>query len=141
MSWSDEANTLTFGVHRKPGKLVKYLNTDSHHHRHHKTAVLSVFELRLALLTTRTSDNAKMSLSDIYPDKHDALQLAGQLKPDQKMRTLGAVLDNESDSGPARLEKKSRATDKRDSLLVFKYASLGHSQRPIVQTIKKLRDA
>ena len=140
LSWG-ETNTLTFGVHRKPGELVKYLNTDSHHHRHHKTAVLSGVELRLALLTTRTSTNAEMSLSDIYPDKHDALRLAGQLKHDQKMRTLGAVLDDESDSGPARLEKKSRATDKRDSFLVVKYASLGHSQRPLVQTVKKLRNA
>ena len=82
-----------------------------------------------------------MSLSDIYPDKHDALRLAGQLKLDQKMRTLGAVLDDESDSGPARLEKKSRAIDKRDSFLVIKYASLGHSQRPLVQTVKNLRNA
>ena len=57
------------------------------------------------------------------------------------MRTLGAVLDDESDSGPARLEKKSRATDKRDSFLVIKYASLGHSQRPLTQTVKKLRNA
>ena len=45
LSWSEantlEANTLVFGVHCKPGKSVKYLNdTDSHHHRHHKTAVL-----------------------------------------------------------------------------------------------------
>ena len=140
LSWS-ENNTLNFGVHRKPGELVKYLNTDSHHHRHHKSAVLSGVELRLALLTTRTPENAKMSLSDIYPDKHDALRLAGQLKLDQKMRTLGAVLDDESDSGPARLEKKSRAIDKRDSFLVIKYASLGHSQRPLVQTVKNLRNA
>jgi hypothetical protein len=77
-----------------------------------------------------------MSLLDIYPDKHDALRLAGQLKHDQKMCRLGAVLDDKSNSGPARLEKKSRVTDKRDSFLVVKYASLGHSQRPLVQTVK-----
>jgi hypothetical protein len=126
LSWS-EGNTLTFGVHRKPGKLVKYLNTHSHHHRHHKSAVVSGVELRLTLLTTRTPENVGMSLLDIYPNKHDTLRLAGQLKLDQKMLTLGAVLNNKSNSGPARLEKKARATDKRDSFLVIKYASLCHS--------------
>jgi hypothetical protein len=66
-----------------------------------------------------------MSLSDLYPDKHDALRLTGQLKPDGKMRTLSAVLDDETSSGPARLARKSREVDKRDSFLVIKYANLG----------------
>ena len=48
LSWN-ENNKLTFGVHRKPGELVKYLNSDSHHHRHHKAVVLKGVELRLAL--------------------------------------------------------------------------------------------
>jgi hypothetical protein len=30
---------LYFGVYKKPGELVKYLNDNSHHHRNHKTAV------------------------------------------------------------------------------------------------------
>jgi hypothetical protein len=72
LSWNKE-NNLLFNVHKKPGKLVKYLNSDSHHHWHHKTAVLSGVKLRLSLLTTRTPTNANLSLSDIYPDKDKAL--------------------------------------------------------------------
>jgi hypothetical protein len=55
------------------------------------------------------------------------------------MQTLGDVLNDESRSGPARLEKKLRAVDKRDFFLVVKYASLGHSHSPIVQAVKCLR--
>jgi hypothetical protein len=64
LSWCED-NTLAFSVHRKSGELVKYLNTDSHYHQHHKTAVLSGVEMCRAPLTTRTPDNAEMSLSDI----------------------------------------------------------------------------
>jgi hypothetical protein len=84
LSWNKD-NTLLINIHRKPGKLVKHLNSDSHHHWHHKSAVLSGVELRLALLTTRTPANANLSLLDIYPDKDKALRLAGQLKLGQKM--------------------------------------------------------
>ncbi len=80
ISW-DEEGQLIFGVHQKPGKLVKYLNHDSHHHCHHKNAVLSGVKLQLALLTAMTKANADMSMSKIYPNKHDALSLAGQLRP------------------------------------------------------------
>ncbi len=75
LSWNEE-NNLLFSVHKKPGKLVKYLNLDSHHHWHHKTAVLSGVKLHLALLTTRTPANANLSLYDIYLDKDKALWLA-----------------------------------------------------------------
>jgi hypothetical protein len=133
LSWSEE-NTLSFSVYCKPGELVKYLNTDSHHHRNHKSAVLSGVELRLALLTTRTTANELCSLSTLYPDKHEALRIAGHLKAGEQMRKLGTVLDDESKSGPARLEKKSRAVDKRDSYFIAKYASLGN-HRTIQQCI------
>ena len=83
ISWGVD-NRLNFNVYKKPRKLVKYLNHDSHHHRNHKRATLSGVELRLALLTTMTNDNANMSISDISPDKHDALSIAGQLKSNQK---------------------------------------------------------
>jgi hypothetical protein len=79
ISW-DKNNKILFNVYRKPIELVKYLNHDSHHHRLHKTAVLSGVELRLALLTTRTPTNKYLSLSETYPDKHDALWLARQIK-------------------------------------------------------------
>jgi hypothetical protein len=36
--WNKE-NNLLFSAHKKPGKLVKYLNSDSHHHWHHNTTV------------------------------------------------------------------------------------------------------
>ncbi len=97
-------------------------------------------ELRLALLTTRTPLNSEMSLSDLYPDKHDALQIAGQLKPDEKMRTLGAVIDDDTSSGPTRLAQKLREVNKRNSFLVIKYVNLGRAQRPIVHVVKSLRN-
>jgi hypothetical protein len=97
-------------------------------------------ELRQALLTTRTPTNNDLSLSEIYPDKHDALWLARQIMFRQKMQMLKAVLDDESSSGPARLEKKLRATNKRDSPIVIKYANLGSNHRPIIQTIKHLKN-
>jgi hypothetical protein len=94
MSW-DEENKLPFSIYKKPGDLVKYLNMDSHHHRHHKTAVLAGVELHLALPTTMTPANADMSLSDIYPDEHDTLQIAGQVCRRDKMRMLKAILDKD----------------------------------------------
>ncbi len=127
-------------MYRKSGKLGKYLNHNSHHHQLHKMAVLSGVELRLALLTTRTPTNEDLSPSKIYPDKHNALQLAGQIKFGQKMRMLKVVLEDESSSGPARLGKKLRATGKHDSLLVAKYANLWSNHRPIIQIIKHLRN-
>jgi hypothetical protein len=90
------------------------------------------------LLTTRTPANANLSLSGIYPDKDKALWLAGQLKLGQKMRTLSAVLDNKTNSGPTILEKKSRTINKPDSLFIVKYASISRSHRPMIKRIKKL---
>jgi hypothetical protein len=139
MSWDDEDGQLNFNVYKKPRELVKYLNHDSHHHRNHKAAVLAGVELHLAQLTTMTNANSELSLSNIYPDKHDALSLAGQLKPDQKMHTLRAVLEDDSDSGPARLEKCDRAIDHRDSFFIVKYANLG--SLPISRRIRRLRNA
>ncbi len=86
ISWDDEGRPH-FNFYKKPGELVKYLKHDSHHHRSHKTAVLPGVELCLALLTTKTADNQNKSMLDVYPDKHDALAIAGQLKPGQKMHT------------------------------------------------------
>ncbi len=56
------------------------------------------------------------------------------------MQTLSAVLDNKTSSGPAMLKKQSRAIDKGDSFLIVKYASLGHSQQPIIKVVKHLRN-
>jgi hypothetical protein len=54
-------------------------------------------ELCLALLPTITNENKHLSLLDIYPDKHEALSIAGQLKVDQNMRSLcDILLDDES---------------------------------------------
>ena len=97
MSWNEE-NKILFNVYKKPGKLVKYLNTDSHYHHHHKTAFLADVELRLALLTTTTPTNVNLSLSDIYPDKHEAFQTAWQIRAGENMRTIQAVIDEESRS-------------------------------------------
>jgi hypothetical protein len=72
LSWTD-AGKLRFSVYKKPGDLIKYLNTDSHHHKNNKTAVLQGVELRLVLLIMVSDKNKNLSLSDIYPDKHEAL--------------------------------------------------------------------
>ncbi len=119
---------------------MKYLNTHSHHYRHHKSAVLSGVELWLALLTTMTPENADLSISTTYPDKHKALQTAGQLTENQEMQTLRAVLEDESWSGPLWLERKSCRIDHRDTLFITKYANLGPNTRPINQVIKKPRN-
>ncbi len=66
----NDAGNIKFNAYKKPGELIKYLNTNSHHHKNHKTAALQGVELRLALLTTVSDDNKTLSLSDIYPDKH-----------------------------------------------------------------------
>jgi hypothetical protein len=104
LSWTD-AGKLRFNVYRKPGELIKYLNIDSHHHKNHRTAVLQGVELRLALLTTVLDKIKNLSLSDIYPDKHEALSIASQIKTGEKMRALHEVLNDNSWSGPTRLEK------------------------------------
>ena len=66
-------------------------------------------------------------MSNIYPDpdKHEALSIAGQFKPNGKMRTLRAILDEEESSGLTRATKKLRTIDKCDSLFIVKYVSLG----------------
>jgi hypothetical protein len=93
LAWS-AMGQLIFNVYRKPGELEKYLNTTKHHHKNLKAAVLSGVELQLALLTMVTADNEHLSMSDIYPDKHEALSTSGQLKLNKKMRLLRDILDD-----------------------------------------------
>jgi hypothetical protein len=139
LSWS-EAGKLRYNVYKKPDELIKYLNTDSHHHANHKTAVLQGVELRLVLLTMVSDENKNLSLSEIYPDKHEALSIASQIKSSEKMRSLCEVLNNNSQSCPSRLENQSRAINKRDSLFIVTYANLGQSNRPINQIIRRMRN-
>jgi hypothetical protein len=58
----NETGRLNFSVYWKPGELVKYLNTTSHHHKNHKAAVLLGVKLHLALLTTAIADNECLSM-------------------------------------------------------------------------------
>jgi hypothetical protein len=102
--------------------------------------VLQGVELPLALLTMVSDKNENFSLSDIYPDKHEALSIAGQINTSEKMRTLRKVLNNNSQSGPTRLEKQSCAIDKCDLLFIVKYANLGRSNKPINQIICRMRN-
>jgi hypothetical protein len=140
LSWNDEGK-LYFRVYRKLSKLVKCLNNDRHHHQNHKAAVLSGVKLCLALLITKTAANENQSISDIYPDKHEALKIAGQLKNGKKMQKLGEVLEDELRSGPTRLKKQSRCMDKHNTLFIVKYANLGKQQQPNSMVIKSLRNA
>jgi hypothetical protein len=139
LSWT-EAGKLRFNIYKKPGELIKHLNTDSHHHMDHKMAVLQGVELLLALLTMVLDENKNLSLSEIYPDKHEALSIAGQIKTSEKMRTLREVLNDNFWSGPTRLEKWLCAINKRNSLFIVKYANLGQSNRPINQIIRSMRN-
>jgi hypothetical protein len=79
-------------------------------------------------------------MSDIYPDKHEALHIAGQLKLGQKMCTLSKILSGKFTSGPSWLGKQSCAIDPQDTFFIVKYASLGKSYPPIHQLIKHLRN-
>ncbi len=77
---------------------------------------------------------------DIYPDKHEALLIAGQLKPGQKMRSLYDILEDDSWSKPLRLEKRDCTVDKQDSFCIVKYAHLGNNHMPINQIIHRLQN-
>jgi hypothetical protein len=79
-------------------------------------------------------------MSDIYPNKHEALSISGQLKPNQKMRSLSDILDDESQSEPSRLERQSHAIDKLGSFFIVKHANLCKNQQPIHQVISHLRN-
>ncbi len=57
------------------------------------------------------------------------------------MHTLGDVLEDELRSGPTRLEKQSRAVDKRDTFVIVKSTNLGKHQQPISMVIKNLCNA
>jgi hypothetical protein len=57
------------------------------------------------------------------------------------MRTIQAVIDEESRSRQEQDKKKSQKIDKRDSLFIVKYANLGNNHRPIQQVIKRLRNS
>ncbi len=137
--WNN-AGKIKFNIYKKPGELIKYLNTNSHHHKNCKTAVLQGMELCLAPLTTVLVDNKNLSLLNIHPDKHEALCTAGQIKAGQKMRTLSKVLNDEIWSGPARTEKRLRAINKRDLFFIVEYAKLGHNNRPLKQVIHQTRN-
>jgi hypothetical protein len=89
------------------------------------TLVLKGMEFCLALLTIVSDKNKNLSLLDIYPDKYEALSIAGQIKTGQMMRTLCKVLNNNSWSGPTRLEKQLCAINKRALFFFVKYVSLG----------------
>ncbi len=69
-----------------------------------------------------TDANTDMCLSEIYPDKHKALSIVGQLKPGWQI-------------------KGSPHINKHDTLFIRKYANLGHRHRPINQVIKCLRNS
>jgi hypothetical protein len=99
-------------------------------------------ELHLALLTSITNENKHPSLLDIYPNKHEALSITGQLKADQKMRSLHdiLVLDDESWSGPTRLEKQLHAINKLNSFFIVKCAHLGTNQQLTNQVFRCLRN-
>jgi hypothetical protein len=123
LSWTD-GGKLRFNVYKKPGKLIKHLNTKGHHHKNHKKAVLQVVELHLALLTLVSDENKNLSLLNTYQDKHKALSIVGQIKTGEKTSTLCKVLNDNSWSGHTRLEKRLHTINKCNLFFIVKYASL-----------------
>ncbi len=120
--------------------LIPHIKWQENQRETQLSMVLQGVELRLALLTTVSDKNKNLSLSVIYPDKREALSIAGQIKTSEKMRTLCEVLNNNSQSGSTRLEKQSCATDKPNLLFIVKYANLGRSNKPINQIICRMRN-
>jgi hypothetical protein len=138
MGWNDE-NAMCFGLYTKPHYQAKYLNAKSLHPQTCKDAIPHGTAIRIAGLTTRTTENANTSLSDIAPPVDAALKTAGLLLPESKLPTLGKILDNrEREIADAQRARQERTKDRRSVYLITKYS--GHwRSRPIQETIKRLK--
>ena len=68
---------LELQFHRKKNQLLKYLNKESTHTKATFKAILNWVRKRLAKLTSRTEENAKISINKHYPDHTNALARAG----------------------------------------------------------------
>ena len=104
----DENENLAFKVFLKPGAKFKYLNVSSCHTLQCKDAIPRGVCIRHAELTTRTEANENLSLSEIYPDLHQELTIAGHLSGDQKLPTLGNVLDKREQERQATFLKREK---------------------------------
>ena len=56
------------------------------------------------------------------------------------MCTLHAILEDNTKSGPSRLDKRQRQKDKQDTFFIVKYANLSHGIRPMNKVIKCLQN-
>jgi hypothetical protein len=79
MIWLADGD-LWFGVYLKPGQELKYLNSDSSRPPPHcfKAITKGIFR-HLASCTLMTEESRYMSIEDIYPRQHQALDSAGLL--------------------------------------------------------------
>ena len=68
---------LEFKVHQKKNQLLKYLNKESTQTKATFKAIPNRVLNGLAKLTSRTEENAKMSIKERYPDHANALARAG----------------------------------------------------------------
>ena len=73
----DDCGKLESQVHRKKNQLLKYLNKEITHTEATLKAIPNGVLNRLAKLTPRTEENAKMSIKECYPDHANALARAG----------------------------------------------------------------
>jgi hypothetical protein len=76
MTWTAEEK-LRFGVYLKPNQELKYHNNDSLHPHHCFKAITKGVFGCLASLTSLMDESKYKFIKDIYPQHHEALNLAG----------------------------------------------------------------
>jgi hypothetical protein len=106
MTWS-EVGDLRFGVYLKPGQELKYLNSNSSHPPHCFKAITKGVFGQLASLTSLAIEYLYKTINELYPQHHQALELAG-LAP-AYIPTIQVVLDLNKGK-----EKRKEEKDKRD---------------------------
>ena len=73
----DDSGRLEFKFHQKKNQLLKYLNKEITQKEATFKAISNGVLNRLAKITSRTEENAKISLKKNYPDHANALARAG----------------------------------------------------------------
>ena len=108
MTWTEEGE-LQFGVYTKPNQELKNLNSKSNHPPHCFSAITKGVYRHLASLTSLTNKSKYLSIKDIYPRHHQALDSAGLLP--KYIPTLQELLTKNEGAAKLKEEKKERQTE------------------------------
>eukprot|EP00957_Ditylum_brightwellii_P080883 6152481-Ditylum_brightwellii.AAC.1 len=79
MMW-DNMGFLQFGLYHKEGQAIKYVDCNSCHRLCMFKSIASRVYLQLGRLTSKTTENGKKRLDEIYPEHAEAL-LVAELEP------------------------------------------------------------